>query len=143
MRPTDPATRPLATLRREVRPRVAARVAAGAAVAALLLACGGGGSSTGPAGGSGGMMSGSTGAGDAVTVGNNKFTPATLTVLAGTTVTWQWSSGGVVHNVTFADGATSGNRSAGSYQRTFSGAGRYAYQCTIHGAVMSGSVVVQ
>jgi plastocyanin len=123
----------------------ALRVAAGATAAALLLACGGGGGSTGPSGGSnGGMMNGGTGgAGDVVVVSNNKFTPATLTVPGGTTVTWQWSSGGVVHNVTFDDGATSGNMSAGSYPRTFATAGTYRYHCTIHGAAMSGSVVVQ
>jgi plastocyanin len=79
-----------------------------------------------------------------VTVGNNVFTPATLNVEVGRTVTWVWSSGGVDHNVTFGDGSPgSATQSSGNFQRTFSTGGTYAYHCTIHGAnVMSGVVNV-
>jgi plastocyanin len=78
-----------------------------------------------------------------VTVGNNVFTPSSLSVTAGSTVTWQWSSSGVVHNVTFEDQVTSDDRSTGSFPRTFSAAGTYSYHCTIHAAEgMTGTVTV-
>jgi len=110
-----------------------------AATASFLAGCGGGGygGSTGPGGGGGG------GGNNTVTVSNNVFTPNTTTVTAGTAVTWQWSSGGITHNVTFDDGQKSGDRSSGAYTRTFAAAGTYPYHCTIHGPSMSGSVVVQ
>src|SRR3954470_10357840 len=83
------------------------------------------------------------GSGNTVTVANNVFTPATLSVAVGSTVTWQWSSAGVVHNVTFDDAVTSGDRSTGSFPRTFSAAGTYPYHCTIHGSLgMTGTVTV-
>jgi plastocyanin len=79
-----------------------------------------------------------------VTVGNNVFTPANLNVDPGRTVTWVWNPGGVDHNIVFSDGSPgSGVKSSGSFQRTFSTAGSFAYFCSIHGAsVMSGAVVV-
>jgi plastocyanin len=59
------------------------------------------------------------------------------------TVTWVWNSGGVEHDVTFQTGPSSGNRSSGSFPRTFQTAGTFAYVCTIHGAQgMSGVVNV-
>ena len=108
-----------------------------AATASFRAGCGGsggyGGGGTGPGGGGG----------NTVTVSNNVFTPNATTVTAGTAVTWQWSSGGIAHNVTFDDGQTSGDKSSGAYTRTFGTAGTYPYHCTIHGPSMSGSVVVQ
>jgi plastocyanin len=78
-----------------------------------------------------------------VGVVNNAFDPATLTVPVASTVVWQWNSAGVEHNVTFQDGATSGNKNSGSFPRTFPTAGVYSYQCTIHGAQgMTGTVTV-
>jgi plastocyanin len=65
---------------------------------------------------------------------NNSFTPGTLEVSLNGTVTWQWSSGGIEHNVTFAAGPGSGNRTSGSFSRTFGAAGSFAYACTIHAA---------
>lgn len=109
------------------------------AMAILAFAgCGGGGSdtTTGP--------TTPTGGGSTVSVGNNFYSPATLSVATGTTVTWQWADGDVQHTVTFNDNAPgSGAQSSGSFQRTFSVAGTYPYFCSIHGAaVMSGSVTV-
>jgi len=75
------------------------------------------------------------------------FSPPVVTVPAGQSVTWlntdtidhtttadstsaqQWDSG------TLAPGAT--------YSVAFPKAGTYTYHCTIHGAIMSGTVVVQ
>ena len=130
----------------------------------LLLAAAGacGGGSTGPDN-SGGTNGGGTnpppppggGSGTttaAVTVGNNLFSPATANVAPGTVVTWTWASCEsdiygqtcVSHNVTFADGGgTSPVQTTGSFSRTFNTAGTYNYHCSVHGAAMSGKVVVQ
>jgi plastocyanin len=104
---------------------------------AVLLALGcGGGDSNGP-------TSPTTGGANTVTVGNNFFSPATMTVPVGTAVTWNWAPGDVAHNVTFDDGQHSETQSSGQYQRTFTAAGTYGYHCTIHGAaVMSGTITV-
>jgi plastocyanin len=98
-----------------------------ALVAAAVLGCssGGGGLSAPPDTGNSGMT---------VAVRNNLFDPATLEVPVNSTVTWVWNSGGVEHNVTFQSGPSSGNRTSGSFVRTFQTAGTYAYVCAIHGA---------
>lgn len=77
-----------------------------------------------------------------VTVANNSFTPSTLNVTAGSTVTWTWNSGGTLHNVTFDENNHSVDQGSGTYSRTFTEAGAYPYHCTIHGAAMSGVVNV-
>jgi plastocyanin len=115
---------------------VRARQAAGGAVLvtlfALLSACGSDdGGTTAPV------------ANNEVSVGNNVFTPASRTVAVGTTVTWRWAAGAVMHNVTFPAGTSSPNQSSGTFERLFSAAGTFAYTCTIHGASMSGSITVQ
>ena len=77
-----------------------------------------------------------------VTVSNNLFTPGQLTVPVGTTVTWQWNSGGTAHNVTFQDGIKSEDaKTSGTFPRTFSTAGAFPYQCTLHPG-MNGNVIV-
>jgi plastocyanin len=76
-----------------------------------------------------------------VLVRNNSFDPSQLQVETGATVVWAWASNGVEHNVTFDDGTASGNRSDGTFQRTFAAAGDYPYRCTIH-AGMTGSINV-
>jgi plastocyanin len=107
---------------------------AGFGLISLLSACGGGSDSTA------GPMDAE---GSTVTVGNNFFSPADLSVAAGTTVTWSWAPGADEHNVTFDDGEHSATQSSGSFPRTFSAAGSYPYHCTIHGAVaMHGTVTV-
>jgi plastocyanin len=73
-----------------------------------------------------------------ILVENNTFDPSTLEVAQGASVVWAWSSGGVTHNVTFDDGEQSGNRSDGTYTRTFATAGTFPYHCTIHGSATSG-----
>lgn len=99
------------------------------------LACGGGGSDSG-------LPTGNTGGGG-ITVGNNFFTPASFSVAPNSTVTWTWSSNGVMHNVTFDDGQHSDTQGSGTYERNFAVAGSYPYHCTIHGAkLMSGTITV-
>jgi len=132
------------------------------ALALSLTACGGGSKSptspggtnnnTGGTGGTGGSTSSSIDIGTGLS-----FSPSTTTVAPGTTVTWTFNSCGsdgyggqscVDHNVTWDDGAApaSGDKSTGSYTRTFATAGTYGYHCSIHGSAgagMHGTVTVQ
>jgi plastocyanin len=106
-----------------------------AVIAAAMLGCSGDGGPSAPGD--------AANSGPTVTVRNNLFDPASVAVPVNSTVTWVWDSGSIEHNVTFQDGANSGNRSSGSFPRTFQTAGTYAYLCTIHGAQgMTGVVTV-
>lgn len=71
------------------------------------------------------------------------FSPTTLTVTVGTTVTWT-NTGQVDHTVTANGGAfASGTLSPGaSFSFTFRTAGTFAYHCTIH-PFMTGTVIVK
>ncbi len=78
----------------------------------------------------------------AVDVSDNTFTPSSIQVAVNTTVRWSWVQGASIHNVTISDGTGSGNKSGGdSFSKTFSTAGTFTYQCTIHPS-MTGSVLV-
>lgn len=108
-----------------------------------LAACGG---VTAPGGGAVGQ----------VTVGNIYFrsarngsqNPAVDTVAAGTSVTWAWNAAGshsiqstgtpaIFRNSVVMDGAND------SYSVTLNTPGTYTYQCGVHGAAMTGRIVVQ
>lgn len=94
-----------------------------------------------------------SGSSNTVTLQATSFSPTTISVNAGTTVTWEWAPctddgyGGTcpTHAVTFDDGSNiaSATQSTGTFTRTFATAGTYKYHCAIHGATMSGQVVVQ
>ena len=77
-----------------------------------------------------------------ILVRNNFFDPTDLEVAPQTTVVWAWASNGVVHNIVFADGPTSGDQGSGTYARTFTALGSFPYQCSIHGIGMSGVIDV-
>ena len=85
----------------------------------------------------------------AIEVGNNFFDPDDRTVTAGATVVWTWTNTGVIsHSVqstgspSFTSSATkSGNGQTHSVR--FATPGTYTYQCAVHGAAMSGRIVVQ
>ena len=109
-----------------------------------LLACGGGSDSTGPGtGGTGGTGGSNPVATTAVDMQGNKFSPASIRVAPGATVTWT-NSDGYGHNVIFAGTVgsiaqfESGNRSL----QMPSAAGSYIYSCNLHSG-MNGSVTVQ
>jgi plastocyanin len=75
----------------------------------------------------------------------NAFSPATVTIQAGQGVTWNWVTG--FHSVisdsapkAFADSPA---QAAGQFVVTFPTAGTFPYHCGIHGAMMSGTIVVQ
>lgn len=75
-----------------------------------------------------------------VTVNDNYFTPATITVHAGDTVTWKWA-GAADHNVT-GPGFNSPSQGKGStFQHTFTDVGTVNYVCTLHQG-MKGAVKV-
>jgi plastocyanin len=82
-------------------------------------------------------------AANAVSIVNMSFSPATLTVTVGTTVTWT-NNDNITHTVTSdASGFDSGDITMGSkYSRVFSVAGTYTYHCTIH-PTMKGTIVVK
>ncbi len=122
-------------------------------LSAAAFACGGGGSSssngvTGPV-----STPPPTGSTHALTVTNNKYTPAQDSVGVGSTLTWTWSScsgdgyGGsscASHSVQFDDGGASSDiQSSGTFSRTFASAGTYTYHCAVHGAAMAGTVIVK
>lgn len=81
------------------------------------------------------------GAANSVSIANYAFSPATLTVPVGTTVTWT-NQDGSNHLVKFTDAGSERLRKGASYTRTFTAAGRYPYECAIHPS-MTGTVVVQ
>jgi plastocyanin len=76
-----------------------------------------------------------------VQVRNNNFSPTPISVAVNETVTFQWNSGGVAHNVTFQDGPASPSQGSGSFPRTFQAAGSFPYVCTIHAAEGMAGVV--
>ena len=70
----------------------------------------------------------------AVTVDNFAFSPASLSVRAGTTVTWKFKDS-TKHNVTVRRGPArfhSKNIRHGSYSHTLNRRGTYKLVCTIH-----------
>lgn len=85
---------------------------------------------------------GTPGSGNQVSVLDNQYSPGSLSVKVGTTVTWNWGGVYAAHSVTFDDGPDSGQKVSGTYSRTFSAEGAFTYQCTVHGAAMAGTVTV-
>ena len=81
-------------------------------------------------------------AGDQVTIDNFAFAPATLTVKAGTTVTWT-NKDEEPHTVAASDGSfhSPGMGTGATFTHTFSTAGTFDYVCSIHPS-MHGTVVV-
>ena len=80
---------------------------------------------------------------------NGSQNPAVDTVAAGSTVTWTWNAAGshsiqstgqvpnIFRNSVVMSGATD------RYSATFQNPGTYPYNCAVHGAAMSGVIVVQ
>jgi plastocyanin len=135
------------------------RLAARVSIAFLIVAAGCGGSSTAPSSGSNNNTGGNNpppptdpSTSSSITVSNNFFDPSSTTVPVNTKVTWTWNActgdgyGGqscTSHSIAFDDGATAAAQTEGTWSRTFTAAGTYKYRCTIHGAAMSGTIVVQ
>lgn len=81
--------------------------------------------------------------GPQVVIGNFTFSPATLTVAVGTTVTWI-NHDDVPHTVTAQDHTftSSGLDTDDQFTHQFTAAGTYAYYCTIH-AQMTATIIVR
>ena len=81
-------------------------------------------------------------AGGSVTVAGMAFSPASVTVGLGESVTWTFQDA-TPHTTTSDQGFwDSGTRSGGAtYSRAFTSAGTFAYHCTIH-SMMRGKVAV-
>ena len=103
------------------------------AAAGLLTDCGGG-SSAAPALGPNDVL-----------VANFSFTPSTLTVKAGTTVTWKFDQPSAPHNVVSLStpaGFNSGTpKGTGTFSFTFTAPGTYPYVCQVHPS-MRGTIAV-
>ncbi len=113
----------------------------------------GGGGNTGGVGGSGG----GGGPVGQVVVGNNFFksahngsvNSAVDTITVGSTVTWAWGAAGS-HSIQSTGQEPAVFRSSvvmsdanSTYSVQFNTAGTYTYICGVHGAAMSGRIVVQ
>ena len=117
-------------------------------IAALVLsACGGGG--TAGASPTAAAPSAAAAAASDVTVQGFKFGPASLEVKVGTKVTWT-NKDGTAHTTTSGTPGTKDGKwdgqlagSGGTFSFTFAQAGTFAYFCSIHGASMTGTVVVK
>jgi plastocyanin len=109
--------------------------AAAVLIAAFVSACGGSGASQGaPAAGG-------------VNITDDAFSPTTITVAKGTSVTWT-TTGSDGHTVTANDGSFDSSNGTGAtlaagrvFTQTFATAGTFAYHCKIHSS-MPGTITV-
>jgi plastocyanin len=93
-----------------------------------------------PAPGAAGPGTDSTAESGQVSISGMQFSPATLTINAGESVTWQHKDR-MPHTVV-GDGFASATMSGGStFTHTFEEPGEYVYQCSLHPA-MRGKIVV-
>ena len=79
-----------------------------------------------------------------VTIASFVFSPASITVKAGTTVKWT-NKDSAPHSIVSSDGqfaASAVLSNGGSYQLKFDKPGTYAYACGLHPS-MSGTIIVQ
>ncbi len=88
-----------------------------------------------------------------VSVGDNFYSPPTVTISVGDSVTWT-NNGQAPHTVTADNGSFDSSPSCpdnfdtcmqpgDTYSHTFNTAGTFGYFCKVHGQSMSGTVVVQ
>ena len=122
---------------------------------AALVGCSsptyGGGSGGGGGGGGGGGPVGQIAVGNILfrSAHNGTQNPAIDTVAVGSTVTWTWTATGAVAHSVQSQGAPNFPSSAiqtgdgMTYSFTFTTPGTYQYDCAVHGAAMSGRIVVQ
>jgi plastocyanin len=117
-------------------------VAGGASWAAL--SCGGGDSPTDNGPPLPAECSASSPPPNTVIARNFQFSPQTITVTSGTTVTWVHCGREDAHTVTANDNSFDSGlfSTAQKYARTFTAAGRVDYHCVPHPG-MGGTVVVQ
>jgi plastocyanin len=107
---------------------------------ALASACG---SSAGPGGGGNGGSSSTVATSSTVDIKNFTFAPMTLSISAGTTVTWKFDDA-AQHTVSADDKSfvSPAMNNGQRYAHTFTTAGTYKYICSIH-QYMTGTIVVK
>src|SRR3982751_805873 len=113
---------------------------------AVALACGGGSDTTSPTSGGGASNPPPPGS-VTVTIRNYSFSPAAITIKAGTTVHWTnagpsthttvsdsgvWTSGNLAAPGGSNDPYGGGSTTAGTFNFTFNTAGTYPYHCNLH-----------
>jgi amicyanin len=90
------------------------------------------------------LIAGAEAPATAVSIDNFTFTPPTLTVKAGTTVTWT-NNDDIPHGITATNNAFTRSKALDtddSYSFTFTAPGTYQYFCYIH-PHMTGTIVVE
>jgi plastocyanin len=112
----------------------------------LVVSCLAAGCSSSPAPSAATTAPASGGGGNSVTIKNFAFDPSTLTMKAGTTVTWV-NNDGASHALASDAGSpeafSSSSLSTGaSFTFTFTRPGTYNYHCSIHPS-MTGTIIVQ
>jgi plastocyanin len=116
------------------------------AVLAVVAACGSGpsgGATPSPSPSAPSTGSSAAGGGSTVEIKNFMFTPKTLTVPAGTTVTWKFDDS-TEHTVAANDNSFTSSALANgqTFTHAFSTAGTVAYHCSIH-PFMTGTIIVK
>jgi plastocyanin len=132
---------------RSLRPaRLLSGLVALLTIPSVVAACGGSDSGGGtpsapPSGASTG--SGAASGGSSVDIKNFMFTPMSLTVPVGTTVTWTFDDS-TQHTVTADDNsfASSALANGQTFTNTLGTAGTVAYHCSIH-SFMTGTIIVK
>lgn len=77
-----------------------------------------------------------------VTVANRAYTPQTITISVGDTVSWVFDDGGMAHDVVADDRSfRSPLMTTNGYRHTFTEPGTFTYHCTPH-PDMTGTVIV-
>ena len=78
-----------------------------------------------------------------VTVADRMFSPKTLTISVGETVTWVFADRGMAHNVVADDNSfRSQLTETGQFTHTFDTAGTFTYHCTPH-PDMTATIIVE
>ena len=115
------------------------------ALGLVAAGCGGDDDDNGGGGGGGQQQApAATSGGGDVTMKDIKFSPSTVDVKAGDTVTWT-NDDSVGHDVTgdgFKSGSAGGLQNGDTFKHKFDKAGTFKYQCTVHPG-MTGEVVVK
>ena len=91
-------------------------------------------------GGSAVQSSGTTAPAGSISMLDNRYSPASRTVSAGTSVSWV-NQGAVPHTVTGSNFDSGFLMPGDTYRRTFNNPGTYSYLCTIHPG-MAGTITV-
>jgi plastocyanin len=77
-----------------------------------------------------------------VAISDNFYTPQTVTIFVGGTVTWTWA-GTSPHSTQSDTGLwSSPTQTRGTFSHTFSSPGTFPYHCAVHGTAMRGFVTV-